>query len=149
MFDLSVFDDYLHELSFFDKSFIEQRVSKYGVNGVLEVQFNCLDCSKRTSTGDTVQQTNGFSYRSELSKTIYIIQNNIKSESIKDELYNKILELHNKNLQWEIEHPPVPVNAKRIKGERKQKEKKETAAERKLKERAAKIGKLSINIKMK
>lgn len=146
MIDLSILDDYLLDLDFFSRSFIEQRVRKYGVNSVLKVQLECLDCTKKTSTGATVQQTNGYSYRNELSQTIEII--NTYAED-KDTWLEKVIDIHKKNLQWEIDNPPTPAKYKRVKGERKPKEKKETAAERKLKEKAAKIGKLSLNLKIK
>lgn len=146
MIDISILDDYLLDLDFFSRSFIEQRVRKYGVNSVLKVQLECLDCTKKTSTGATVQQTNGYSYRNELSQTVEII--NTYAED-KDTWLEKVIEVHKKNLQWEIDNPPTPAKYKRVKGERKPKEKKETVAERKLKEKAAKIGKLSLNLKIK
>lgn len=146
MIDISILDDYLLDLDFFSRSFIEQRVRKYGVNSVLKVQLECLDCTKKTSTGATVQQTNGYSYRNELSQTIEII--NAYAED-KDTWLEKVIEVHKKNLQWEIDNPPTPAKYKRVKGERKPREKKETVAERKLKEKAAKIGKLSLNLKLK
>jgi len=146
MIDLSCLDDYLFELDFFSRSFLEQRVRKYGAQSVLNVQLECLDCTKKTSTGDTVQQTNGYSYRNELSQTIELINNYMKSD---EELLQKVIDVHNKNLQWEKDNPPVPAKYKRIKGERKRGEKKETAAERKIKAQAARIGKLSLNLKPK
>lgn len=146
MIDLSILDDYLLELDFFERSFLKQRVRTFGVEAVLAKQFECLDCTKKTSTGATVQQSNGYSYRNELSQTVELITNYVED---KDEAFTALLEIHNKNLQWEKDNPPVPAKYKRVKGERKPREKKETAAERKLKERAAKIGKLSLNIKLK
>ena len=146
MIDISCLDDYLLELDFFAKSFLEQRVRKYGASSVLKVQLECLDCTKKTSTGDVIQQTNGYSYRNELSQTIELINNYMKD---KDVLLQKVIDIHNNNLRWEQDNPPTPVKHKRVKGERARKEKKETVAERKLKERAAKIGKLSITLKPK
>lgn len=147
MIDLSVLDNYLFELDFFSKSFIAQRVHKYGVESVLKVQLGCLDCTKKTSDGATVQQTNGYSYRNELSQTIYLIQNHIKDEETRDWWLERVLKLHEANLKWEVDNPPTPAKYKRIKGERRRSEKKETSAERKLKAQAAKIGKLSIKLK--
>ena len=148
MLDLSVLDDYLLELDFFARSFIEQRKRKYGVDSVLKVQLECLDCTKKTSTGETVQQTNGYSYRNELSQTIEIINLYVPEED-KDAWFKKVIDIHNRNLQWEKDNPPVPAKYKRVKGERKRGEKKETAAERKLKQQAEKIGKLSIKLQLK
>ena len=146
MIDLSVLDDYLLELDFFSRSFLEQRVRKYGIDSVLKVQFECLDCTKLTSTGARVQQTNGYSYRNELSQTIELINSYIED---KDALFEKLLAIHENNLKFEIENPPEPAKYKRVKGERKPREKKESAAERKLKAKAAKIGKLSLNLTLK
>lgn len=146
MCDLSVLDNYLLELDFFERSFLEQRIRKYGVQSVLNVQFKCLDCTKKTSNNETVQQTNSYSYRNELSQTIEIINNYCED---KEELLQKVIDIHNNNLKWEVDNPPVPAKYKRVKGERKRGEKKETAAERKIKAQAARIGKLSLNLKIK
>ena len=144
MIDLSILDDYLVELDFFSRTFLEQRIRRYGVISVLKIQFECLDCSKKTKNGDTVQQTNGYAYRHEISQTVEIINNYIEN---KDEWFEKLIDLHKRNLQWEVDNPPTPAKYKRVKGERKPREKKETAAERKLKAQAAKIGKLSLKLK--
>lgn len=144
MIDLSILDNYLLELDFFSRTFLEQRVRKYGVDSVLKVQFECLDCTKKTSNGATVQQTNSYAYRNELSQTLEIINNYIED---KEPLLEKVIDIHNRNLQWEVDNPPTPAKYKRVKGERKSREKKETAAERKLKAQAAKIGKLSLKLK--
>ena len=144
MIDLSILDNYLIELDFFARTFLEQRVRRYGVNSVLKIQFECLNCSRKTKNGDTVQQSNSYSYKYEMSQTVEIINNYIED---KDSWFEKLIDLHKRNLQWEIDNPPTPVKYKRVKGERKPREKKETAAERKLKAQAAKIGKLSLKLK--
>lgn len=151
MIDLSILDDYLLELDFFSRSLLEQRVRTYGFGEVLKVQFGCLDCSKKTSTGATVQQTNGYSYRNELSQTIELINTYTEDDypEDKDTLLQKVIDIHNRNLQWEAENPSTPAKYKRVKGERKRRETKESAAEHKLKAQAARIGKLSLNLKMK
>ena len=149
MIDISVLNDYLLELDFFARSFLEQRVRTYGFEEVLKVQLKCLDCTKKTSTGAIVQQTNGYSYRNELSQTIELINTYTEDDypEDKDTLIKKVIEIHNKNLQWEAENPPTPAKYKRVKGERKRREPKETAAERKLKAQAAKIGRLTLQLK--
>ena len=146
MENLDVLKDYLIELDFFARSFIEQRVRKYGVESVLKNQFESLDCSRHTSTGELVQRTDSYAYKNELSQTIEIIK--LYGED-KSDLFDRVLALHALNLQYEKEHPPVPVKTKRASSRKKEsKEKKETAAERKAKEKAAKIGKLSLNLKL-
>lgn len=146
MIDLSILDDYLLELDFFSRSFIEQRIRKYGVTSVLKVQLECLDCSKQTSTGEVVQRTDSYAYKNELSQTLEIIKNYGEN---KDDLFDRVLAIHALNLQYEKEHPLTPVKTKRTRKTSEPKEKKETAAERKLKAQAAKIGKLSLKLKPK
>lgn len=146
MTDLSILNDYLIDLDFFSRSFIEQRIRKYGVNSVLKVQLECLDCSKRTSTGDVVQRTDSYSYKNELSQTIEIIKNYGENKS---DLFDRVLAIHALNLQYEREHPLTPIKNKKTRKTSESREKKETVAERKLKEKAAKIGKLSLNLKLK
>ena len=146
MRDLSVLNDYIIDLDFFSRTFIEQRVRKYGVNSVLKVQLECLDCSKRTSTGEVVQRTDSYAYKNELSQTLEIIRNYGED---KDDLFDRVLAIHALNLQYEREHPLTPIKTKRTRKSSEPKEKKETAAERKLKAQAAKIGKLSLKLKPK
>lgn len=145
MLDTSVLSDYLIELDFFDRSFLEQRVRKYGVTDVLKAQFEALDCSKKTSRGETVQQTNGYAYRHEISQTVELIKNYCENKS---EMFDRLLALHALNLRWEVDNPPTPAKYKRVKGEKAPREKKESSAALKAKAKAAKIGKLSLNIKI-
>lgn len=148
MIDLSILDNYVIELDFFSKSFIEQRVRNYGVDKVLENQFKSLNCSQLTSDGKRVQQTTGYAYKNELSQTLYIIQN---YENNNEELYTKLIELHKANLKFEEDNPPEVSTwkEKKKRTKREPKEKKETAAERKLKAKVARIGLLKLNIKPK
>lgn len=148
MIDLSILDNYVIELDFFTKSFIEQRIRNYGVDKVLENQFKSLDCTQLTSDGKRVQQTTGYSYKDEISQTLYIIQN-YKNED--DELYSKLIELHENNLKFEEDNPPEVSTwkEKKKRTKREPKEKKETAAERKLKAKALKLSALKLNIKSK
>lgn len=149
MIDISILNDYIIELDFFSRSFLEQRVRNYGIDAVLAKQFECLVCRK-TVKGDTVQQTNGYSYRNELSQTIELINNYIKKED-RDSYFEKLIELHKDNLKFEEDNPPIPAKMKRVKRSTtsEPKEKKETAAERKAKATAMKLSKLSINLKSK
>ena len=103
MIDLSILDNYVIELDFFTKSFIEQRVRNYGVDKVLENQFKSLDCSQLTSDGRRVQQTTGYAYKNELTQTLYIIQNYKKDNDV---LYSRLQTLHEANLKFEEDNPP-------------------------------------------
>lgn len=148
MIELDILLNYLIELDFFTKSFIEQRIRNYGVDKVLENQFKSLDCSQLTSDGRRVQQTTGYAYKNELSQTLYIIQNYKKDD---EELYTKLLELHQSNLKFEEDNPPEVSTwkEKKKRTKREPKEKKESAAERKLKAKALKLSTLKLNIKSK
>lgn len=148
MIELDILLDYVIELDFFTKSFIEQRIRNYGVDKVLENQFKSLDCTQLTSDGKRVQQTTGYSYKNEISQTLYIIQN-YKNED--DELYSKLIKLHENNLKFEEDNPPEVSTwkEKKKRTKREPKEKKETAAERKLKAKALKLSALKLNIKPK
>ena len=146
MIDLSILDNYMIELDFFTKSFIEQRVRNYGVDKVLENQFKSLDCSQLTSDGRRVQQTTGYAYKNELSQTLYIIQNYKKDNDV---LYSRLQTLHEANLKFEEDNPPEVSTwkEKKKRTKREPKEKKESVAERKLKAKALKLSTLKLNIK--
>lgn len=146
MIDLSILDNYVIELDFFTKSFIEQRVRNYGVDKVLENQFKSLDCSQLTSDGRRVQQTTGYAYKNELTQTLYIIQNYKKDNDV---LYSRLQTLHEANLKFEEDNPPEVSTwkEKKKRTKREPKEKKESAAERKLKAKALKLSTLKLNIK--
>jgi hypothetical protein len=79
---------------------------------------------------------------------LYIIQNYKKDD---EELYTKLIELHQANLKFEEDNPPEVSTwkEKKKRTKREPKEKKESAAERKLKAKALKLSTLKLNIKPK
>lgn len=119
------------------------------------------NCTKTFKDGHRVTQTNDIRYNYELTTTVQMIE--VFGEDKKDEYYEKLLEQHKINLEFEAEHgleydstslkKPKTSN-KTTKKKLKQtsidlgdKPKKETVAERKLKAHAIKINALTFKPK--
>lgn len=134
-----------------------KRINAVGFQIWFEHQLSTfLNCSKLSNNGHRLVQTNLRQYYVELTITITMIEEFAEN---KDYCYEKLLELHNNNLEYEAAHgfeydPKIISKKKSSKPRSKQtsidfgdKPKKETAAERKLKAHIAKINSLNIKIK--
>jgi len=157
MIDLSCFKDCFLETSVFGLEYAKNKIKEIGFNNWFEIQLkNFLDCSKTSSDGRRMVQTNLRQYKSEITITINMIESYAEN---KEYYYEKLVSQHNSNLEFEaINSLAYDVNSfnkkktatKRIKKEPilfDNKPKKETAAERKLKAHIAKINSLNITIK--
>ena len=149
MVDTSILDKYICPLERFDIDIINRNILDFGLDKVLENQFKYVDCT-RTVNGRRLSQTIGFPYMNEISRTIYLIQNFFQDTM--DEKLQKLLDIHNKNIEYEKENPPIWYGGKENKKkfdkfvkDKKSKSSKDgkltvSAAERKL---ALKIGKIN------
>lgn len=157
MIDLSCFKDCFFETSVFGLEYARNRIKELGFDKWFEIQLKTfLDCSKTSSDGRRMIQTNLLQYKCEITITIYMIEDYAEN---KDYYYEKLLIQHNNNLEFEtINGLAYDVNnfdkkkttTKRTKREPtlfNDKPKKETVAERKLKAHIAKINSFSIKIK--
>ena len=94
-----------------DKTMIDRQVEEKGIEQYLNQQLAYLDCS-RIKDGMRMMQTIGYPYKREISKYAYVIEtykNNI--ECIED--WTTILvDLHERNLEYEKENPPIWYDGK-------------------------------------
>lgn len=163
MCDLSSIKQYITELDISSKQFVVFEIGRLGVEQFLNNEFVKLDCSRVSNSGLRLMQTIGYPYVHIISETIFVINEYIDDDK-KDEYFTKLLDIHNKNVEYETLNPPVWYGGDKAKkafksfvnkGNKSSKTKKEpkpkgpSAAERKLAAKVAKINKLSINIKPK
>lgn len=123
-------------------------------------EIKWIDCTKVGKDGMRYNQTINFNYNKELTEIMYCIEH---TDNInKDEYYEKLLKQHEINLQYEKINPPIiygnrrqksaikkRVENQKIKQSKLELDNKESAAERKLKAKAAKLNNLSFNINIK
>lgn len=137
--------------------YARKRINAVGFQIWFEHQLSTfLNCSKLSNNGHRLVQTNLRQYYVELTITIAMIEEFAEN---KDYCYEKLLELHNSNLEYEaahgFEYNPKDISKKKSSKPRSRqifidlgdKPKKETVAERKLKAHIAKINSLNIKIK--
>jgi len=117
-----------------------------------------LDCSKLSKEGHRTIQTNYIHYKYEMTTIVNMIEMYC-DETTKDSYYQKLIEQHNKNLEFEaingFEYKDLNTPKKSNKSTKKNRQKsidfedkpkRETAAERKLKAHAEKISKFTFKL---
>lgn len=105
MIDISAIEQYIIELSPFNIKTIKSDIDSFGREKVFSNHIKYLDCSRVTETGMRLQQTIGFPYMSEITQILYIIQTYFEDDI--DNRLQQVLDLHKRNLEFEIENPPI------------------------------------------
>lgn len=169
MVDITILKPYL--LDFEDKAFnmVRQRCEDYGADDAFEQHLVFMDCTRWTKDGKfRLMQTIGFPYCKEITEIVWLV-NHMLYEEDRDNALERIIEQHKKNIAYEVENPPIWYTSKKytkkdyqkiidgdspkLKRRRKTKEPtidgfdKETAAQRKIKEKALKLSTLQFKIK--
>lgn len=159
MVDLSSINNYMIELDDIAQRMVENLIKE---SESLEVAFNkqliYLDCSRVYPNGTRAMQTIGYPYRREMSAAIYIAEQ--MEETIKEQLLLKLIELHQRNIEFEKLNPPVWYDGEKGKKKFEESSKrhprrrggdskphKETSIERKIKEKKVKLSLLTVNFK--
>lgn len=106
MNDISIFKKYYTKLDKIDERNIDNKVAEVGIDEYLNQQLIYLDCS-RIIQGMRMIQTIGFPYKYEISKYFYALHNYIFIEEDRAIWYEKIIKLHDANLEYEKENPPI------------------------------------------
>lgn len=88
-----------------DLNIIDQNIQDKGIEGFLDKQLVYLDCS-RVINDMRVMQTVGYPYQREISRYLYVLDL-IEDDSIKQDYINRLMDLHNRNLAFESENPPI------------------------------------------
>ncbi len=168
MVDISSLDNYIDKSDTDILRFADNEVKSVGLDCYLDYQFRRLNCANVYPNGLRAIQTIDYPYRVNITETIYILQHYVE-EYKRDEYLIKLLRLHEANLEHERLNPPVVYKQKVTKNKTKtktddiiedkskrtknksttSKEKvpKQTAAERKLAAKVAKLNNLSLVIK--
>lgn len=105
MIDISIIQKYLQEISSFHIGLIEHDVQRLGREKVFENHLKYLDCSRISKDGKRLQQTIGYPYINEMTQIVYIVQAYFQDDE--DNRLQQILDLHQRNLEYEVECPPV------------------------------------------
>ena len=169
--DIGELNKYIVPLDDFDERMVTSKVVGEGIEKYLSQQLVYLDCS-RVSNNLRMMQTLGYPYRLEISRYIYALEDHVDflttdypDDFDKQSWIDKLIELHNKNLKYEEENPPVWYGGKKAKNnwdkkngklprKRKYKEQtipnmgKELTASQKLKHLSATFTSLKFNIKV-
>lgn len=169
MVDITILKPYL--LDFEDKAFnmVRQRCEDYGADDAFEQHLVFMDCTRWTKDGKfRLMQTIGFPYCKEITEIVWLV-NHMLYEEDRDNALERVIEQHKKNIAYEIENPPIWYTSKKytkkdyqkmvdgdsLKPKKRRKTKeltidgfgKETAAQRKIKEKALKLSTLQFKIK--
>ena len=113
-----IFNKYYTPLDNSDKSMIDSNVAEKGVDKFLSQQLVYLDCS-RILQGMRMMQTIGYPYRRELMIFFYVLDKAVwldgKQDDHHKEWSDKLIALHEANLKYEEENPPVWYGGKKAK----------------------------------
>ena len=170
MIDLSPIQKYIDEPDSFMISFVPYEIRRVGLEEFLEYNFNNLDCTRICKDGLRPMQTIGYPYRKLITEIVFTIKNYVEEDK-QNEYFERLLKRHSDNLEYEQTNPPIWYGTEKdrrkyekqycgsdsSKPKRKRAKqqdidfpdmpKKQTAAEKKLAARVAKINALSFKIK--
>ena len=170
MIDLSPIQKYIDEPDSFMINFVPHEIQRVGLDSFLEYNFYSLDCTRVYKDGLRSMQTIGYPYRHAITEIVFTIKNYIEEDK-QDEYFERLLKCHSDNLEYEQTNPPIWYGTEKdrrkyekqyggndsSKPKRKRTKqqdvdfsdspKKQTAAEKKLAARVAKINSLSFKIK--
>lgn len=151
---------YYRKVTPITKELLKSIIDKIGFDTYFEEQISSfINCTKILPGGIRPMMTSYGIYKDEISNTLEMIEELPSSEN-KAQYLTTLVKAHLDNLEFEANNPYdyKPTKVKRSNPRRKDNEqltmegleskpKKETAAERKLKQTALKLNKLSFNLK--
>ena len=170
MIDLNPIQMYIDEPDSFMISFVPYEIQRVGLEEFLEYNFNNLDCTRICKDGLRPMQTIGYPYRKLITEIVFTIKNYVE-ENKQNKYFERLLKRHSDNLEYEQTNPPIWYGTEKdrrkyekqycgsdsskpkIKRAKQQDidfpdmSKKQTAAEKKLAAKVAKINALSFKIK--
>lgn len=161
---LEILNKYVIELDGASKRYIVHTIKTLGEERAIDGFIHDMDCTRVYKDGLRPCQTTSYQYNSAISYlfavlTYYkdIIGKNIDVK-YKQEIIDRMIAQHNKNVAFELVNPPIVYTTKgktvKARGSKPKidkpiKEKKPTVAEMKLAARAAKFNKLTVDFKVK
>lgn len=129
---LLILKGYYEEASDFTKDFINNEIAYIGKDAYFEYAFRQIDCTRITKDGMRLMQTIGVDYRSNITELLYAIE--VYGDN-KPELYEKLIDIHNKNIEYEKINPPIIYDTKKSKIKTKKESKTKTKNVDKVKEK--------------
>ena len=154
---LKVSKSYIAQLTDMDYRMIDCKIKEadYDIAKAIDFQFKQLDCSRVLSNGMRNIQTIGVDYQIEMATTLEMI--NKLDEKERDEYIAKLNDLHEANLSFEEDNPPIDYKTKTRKvATRKPRVKqtefgfsKEVKAEQSLNKKLKEYANLNFKIKIK
>lgn len=104
---LEILNEHEYEMTGYDINYTEYLIRQRTLVGTIEYLLDELSISKHS----TILQTCHFLYTSIISKFRYCISKLDKdSEETRESIenyYNRLVEVHKLNLEYEVEHPPI------------------------------------------
>ena len=100
----------------FNKILIDN-ISNYGAETYFNMLLNYLDCTKIVN-GLRLHQTIGVTYKLDITRAYIVATEYLKEDSNK--YIGILLDVHNKNLEFEKDNPPIIYKSKKVK-EKKEK----------------------------
>lgn len=160
MVDLTELDYYIERPDAFMQDYIPHEINRLGLDVFLDYSIGALQANKVWPDGLRPIQTTSYIYVRAVTEIVHTIKTYVTDLSEQDKWYNKLLEQHRFNLEYEKDNPPVDYDKdkkenktkstkpKRTTTDKKsKKDNKPSAAEIKLMNRVAKLSSLSINFK--
>lgn len=143
MSNIKAIKQYFIKLDSFYEAGLIADIERKGALNCFNDYLKYLDCS-RISNGLRLQQTIGFPYQLDMTRAYIIATKYLQDES--EELVNKLVELHNKNLEFEKDNPPIIYDAKK---KTNKKERTTTKREKKEKVKLSKDDKVKLSLAKK
>lgn len=95
------------DLNILKEDFINLRIKDYGgVEEAIKHQFIELDCSRVFNNGMRAMQTNIYRYVYEVSMTVALIDR-LDDNDLKRKYIQQLNAVHNNNLEFEKDNPPI------------------------------------------
>ena len=134
----NLFDEYIVETdSDWNVDYMINEINANDITELLDKLIDRIDCTKVYPSGLRVMQTIGYPYKREITRYLFVL-NNIEDEEVKQEYYQKLIDRHNANIEYEKDNAPVWYSKKyKLANERKAKERTSKVT----KSRAAKLTK--------
>lgn len=161
---LEILNKYVIELDGAAKRYIVNTIKTLGEEKAINGFIHDMDCTRVYNDGLRPCQTTTYQYNSAISYLFAVLTyyKDITGKNIdakyKQEIIDRMIAQHNKNVEFELVNPPIVYSTKtkaaktkssKVKTDKPVKEKKPTVAEMKLAAKAAKFNKLTIDFKIK
>ena len=110
----NLFDEYIVETdSDWNVDYMINEVNANDITELLDKLIDRIDCTKVYPSGLRVMQTIGYPYKREITRYLFVL-NNVEDEEVKQEYYQKLIDRHNANIEYEKDNAPIWYSKKSI-----------------------------------